>query len=83
MLKKLSVLALSAVIFTGCSWSHVKTVNAVDAGNITKVCVVANSNKPADPAVQQMIQNSLLTLGVDNVLVSGESRSYENQCSTC
>lgn len=40
MLKKLSVLALSAVILTGCSWSHVKTVNAVDAGNITKVCVV-------------------------------------------
>ena len=27
------------------------------------------------------IQNSLLTLGVDNILVSGESRSYENQCS--
>lgn len=81
MLKKLSVLALSAVILTGCSWSHVKTVNSVDAGNITKVCVVANNNKPADPAVQQMIQNSLLTLGVDNILVSGESRSYENQCS--
>lgn len=81
MLKKLSVLALSAVILSGCSWSHVKNVNAVEAGNISKICIVANNNKPADPAVQQMIQNSLYTLGVDNLVISGESRAYENQCS--
>ncbi|MGN1282026.1 MAG: hypothetical protein ACI4UM_09040 [Succinivibrio sp.] len=87
MLKKfisLCSVSLAAMVFTGCTYSHVKSANTSASNDVGEVCIVKLPNTSRHP-VNTLIQDNIVagfdSLGISSKLIPDLDRAYSNNCS--
>lgn len=81
MIKKLSLLVLSAILATGCAYNHVKKSDNASFSDIKKVCFETNQTQNGNPLMEDLINKSLSDLGIETQIVLSKAQTDTSDCS--